>query len=349
MVDEHGVGHGLAERSNHVERRLRVDDRHVAAEEHRLDTVGRHREIERSASIRRRIEPDMREHRASLVDAACGHALELDRRAAGEDREDDVEVGPARGAGREPGDVRGLHLRGVVDDRRPPRRRAGRSDGGARMDEQKAAALRRARRAGARARRGRAARRRRRRGRRIRRRLAGGERDDAAAGRVGQLQDPGLPRLDQLERFVRRQPVDPECRLQRDDRAVELEPVHAARGACRARATRRRAATRALRRARARDRAGAGAAIAPRARRRTTAARGAGGCRSTSRLDAIVLRPSRRGPDPRPGRERAQQHRAARRVARPAQCRVPARVRLAAAQPLPCSQRADCCSRCGGR
>ncbi len=118
-----------------------IDDRHVAAEEHRLDTVGRHREIERSASIRRRIEPDMREHRAPLVDAACGHALELDRRAAGEDREDDVEVGPPRGAGREPGDVRGLHLRGVVDDRRPPRRGAGRSDGGARVDEQQAAAL----------------------------------------------------------------------------------------------------------------------------------------------------------------------------------------------------------------
>ena len=54
----------------------------------------------------------------------------------------------------------------------------------------------------------------------------GGERNDAAAGRVGQLQDPGLPCLDQLERFVGSQPVDPERWLQRDDRAVELEPVH---------------------------------------------------------------------------------------------------------------------------
>ena len=53
------------------------------------------------------------------------------------------------------------------------------------------------------------------------RRLAGGERNDAAAGRPGQFENSGLPRLDQLVRLVRRQGVDPERRLQRDDRAVE--------------------------------------------------------------------------------------------------------------------------------
>ena len=54
-------------------------------------------------------------------------AFELKRCAPGEDGEDHLEARPALGATIEPDRVRGLHLSGVLDDRRPPERRVRRS------------------------------------------------------------------------------------------------------------------------------------------------------------------------------------------------------------------------------
>ena len=74
-------------------------------------------------------------------------------RAAGEDREDDVDVGVPLGADGEPGEIRRLHLSRVVDDRRPPRAAPPpeRVRGRARVDEQHLARVARAPREGRRA------------------------------------------------------------------------------------------------------------------------------------------------------------------------------------------------------
>ena len=69
--------------------------------------------------------------------------LELDRRAAGEDREHDRDVGPALLGAGEPGEVGPLHLARVVDDGRPPGRRRGRWVSGDRVDEEKPVAAQR--------------------------------------------------------------------------------------------------------------------------------------------------------------------------------------------------------------
>ena len=113
------------------------------------------------------------------VDAARGEPLELDRRAAGEDREDDGDVGPALLSHRRARRNRPLHLARVVDDGGPPRGRGGRWRGRDRVHEEEPASPA-ARRGGARARRGRRAGRRR--SRRPRSRLAAGRLRAARTG-----------------------------------------------------------------------------------------------------------------------------------------------------------------------
>ena len=68
------------------------------------------------------------------------HPLELERCSPREDREDHAQVRPALDTGREPGAVRPLHLRGVLDRRCPPARRTGRKTDGAGVNEHEVAA-----------------------------------------------------------------------------------------------------------------------------------------------------------------------------------------------------------------
>ena len=124
-LKDHGR-HGIAEAPDRGERGRRIDHRDVAPVDELGDPVGGEAEVERAPPVRRRVEEDVRVHRGPVVHAARAHPFELDRRTAGEDREDYGQVGEPRGVAREPRGIGGLHLRAVVDDRAPPGRRVAR-------------------------------------------------------------------------------------------------------------------------------------------------------------------------------------------------------------------------------
>ena len=137
-VPDH-VSHTVAEAEHRAQGRRRVGDRDVAAVDELGDAEGLDAELERAPPVRRGVEVDVVVEGRADVHPARREPLELERRAAGEDREDDGKRRPALLPVREPVHVRGLHLRRVDGDRRPPRRPA--LDRAARrVDEEKGAA-----------------------------------------------------------------------------------------------------------------------------------------------------------------------------------------------------------------
>src|SRR5207247_6586062 len=101
------------------------------SEEDSFHSEGREAELERPPPVRRALEGDRLVERVAPRDPPRLQAFELKRCAPREDGEDHLEPRPTLGATIEPDRVRGLHLSGVLDDRRPPERRdwGGRSGG----------------------------------------------------------------------------------------------------------------------------------------------------------------------------------------------------------------------------
>src|SRR3954451_10317549 len=78
---------GFAECIDGANCRCWVDDRGVRAEDELLDAERLDAQLEGWAAVGGGVEEDVRVHRGATLDASDREPLELDRRAAGEDRE----------------------------------------------------------------------------------------------------------------------------------------------------------------------------------------------------------------------------------------------------------------------
>ena len=112
----------VAETADGTQGRRRIDDRQVAAVDELLDAERLDAELERAPAVRGRVEEHVAVQGRAHLDAARGEPLELERAAAGQDREDHANVG-RRAPARRPSQARYacLHLRRVDGERRPPR------------------------------------------------------------------------------------------------------------------------------------------------------------------------------------------------------------------------------------
>src|SRR6478735_9879822 len=92
LTDE--PGNRLTERIDGANRRRRVDDGGVGAEDELVDAEGLDAQLERPPAVRRGVEVHVAVERRADVGAARGETLELDRPTAGQDREHDRDVRP---------------------------------------------------------------------------------------------------------------------------------------------------------------------------------------------------------------------------------------------------------------
>ena len=122
-----------AERAKRPQRLVDRVDRRIATEDKPTCAEGLQRELERPLTVRRCLEPHVRRERRAWVQSSSHQPLDLKGRAAGEQREDDTQLGPASDSRRDPRRVGRLHLIRVRNARCPPAARGRR--GRPRMDE----------------------------------------------------------------------------------------------------------------------------------------------------------------------------------------------------------------------